>query len=141
MNAFTRKTLIFVVVMLAIGCAGFLGRRIYQKTTEHRLAAKAGQYLQKRDLRNASLCLQRALQINPLNVQVNHLMADMYEQAGSSMALNWRIRTAELQTNNMVYRLEWAKTALAMHDYASVAQALHGLDKKSRSTAEFHKLA
>ena len=141
MNAFTRKTLIFVAVMLAIACAGFLGRRIYQKTTEHRLAAQATQYLQKQDLRNASLCLQRALQINPYDVRVNQLMADMLEQDGSTMALSWRIRTAELQTNNMEYRLEWAKTALEMHDLASVVQALRGVNSKYRSTAEFHKLA
>ena len=141
MNAFTRKTLIFIAVMLVIGCAGFLGRRIYKKTTEHRLAAQAAQYLQKQDLRNASLCLQRALQINPYDVQVNHLMADMLEQAGSPSALNWRIRTAELQTNNMEYRLEWAKTALEMNDMGSVVQALRGVSTNSRSTAEFHKLA
>lgn len=141
MNAFTRKTLIFVAVMLAIACAGFLGRRIYQKTTEHRLAAQAAQYLQKQDLRNASLCLQRALQINPYDARVNQLMADMLEQDGSTMALSWRIRTAELQTNNMEYRLEWAKTALEMNDLPSVAQALGGVDSKYRSTAEFHKLA
>ena len=141
MNAFTRKTIIFVAVMLAIGCAGFLGRRIYQKTTEHRLAAEAGRYLQKQDFRNASLCLQRALQINPVDVQANRLMAEMLEQAGSPMALNWRIRTAELQTNNMEYRLEWAKTALQVNDLSSAVQALRGLDQKSRSTAAFHKLA
>jgi cytochrome c-type biogenesis protein CcmH/NrfG len=141
MNPFTRKTLIFVAVILAIGCAGFLGRRIYQKATVHRLTAEAAQYLQKQDLRNASLCLQQALQINPFNVQVNHLMADMLEQAGSPMALNWRIRTAELETNNMEYRLEWAKTAIEMNDFTSAAQALGGVDQQSRSTAQFHKLA
>ncbi|HEX3628036.1 MAG TPA: hypothetical protein VH280_21710 [Verrucomicrobiae bacterium] len=141
MNAFARKTVIFVVVMLAIGCAGFLGRRIYQKTTEHRLVADAGQYLQKRDLRNASLCLQRALQINPFDVQVNRLMADMLEQAGSPMALSWRIRAAEIQTNNMRFRLEWAKTALEMNEPASALQALRGVDANTRTTAEYHKLA
>ena len=141
MNAFARKTLVFVVVMVVIGCAGFLGRRIYQKSTEHRLAAEAGQYLKKQDFRNASLCLQRALQINPYNIQVNHLMADMLEQAGSPMALNWRIRTTELQTNNMEYRLEWAKTAIELSDISSAIQALRGVDTNSRATAEFHKLA
>ena len=57
------------------------------------------------------------------------------------MALNARIRTAELQTNNMEYRLEWAKTAIEMDDLSSAAQALGGVDQKSRSSAEFHKLA
>lgn len=141
MNAFTRKTLIFIAVMAVVGFGGWFGRKVYHKATENRLVSQAGNYLDKRDLRNASLCLQRALQINPYDVQVNRLMADMLDQAGSPMALTWRIRTAELQTNNMAYRLEWAKTALEMNDMSSVVQALRGVDTKTRSTADFHKMA
>jgi Tfp pilus assembly protein PilF len=141
MNAFTRKTLIFIAVMAVVGFGGWFGRKVYRKATESRLLSEAGTYLDKRDLPNASLCLQRALQIDPYDVQVNRLMADMLEQAGSPMALNWRIRTAELQTNNMDYRFEWAKTAIEVGDLSSALQALRGVDTNSRSTAEFHKLA
>ena len=141
MNAFTRKTLIFIAVMAVVGFGGWFGRKVYRKATESRLLSQAGTYLNKHDLPNASLCLQRALQINPNDVHVSRLMADMLEQAGSPVALNWRIRTAELQTNNMEYRLEWAKTALEMNDMGSVVQALRGVDTKTRSTAEYHKLA
>ena len=141
MNAFTRKTLIFIAVMVMVGFGGWFGRKVYQKATEHRLVAEASQYLRKQDLRNASLCLQRALQINPVNVEANQLTADMLEEAGSPAALNWRIRAAQIQTNNVEYRFAWALTALKMNDLPSAVQALSGLDKKARSTAEFHKLA
>lgn len=141
MNAFTRKTLIFIAVMAVVGFGGWFGRKMYRKTTESRLVSEARMYLAKSDLRNASLCLQRAFQINPSDVQVNRSMADMYAQVGSPMALNWRIRTAELQTNNMEYRFEWARTAIEMGDTASALQALRGVDKKSHATAEFYKLA
>ena len=41
----------------------------------------------------------------------------------------------------MEYRLEWAKTAIEMGDLGSAVQALRGVNKNFRSTAEFYKLA
>jgi len=141
MNGFLKKTLIFVFVMTLVALGGWFGRKAYQKAAEHRLIAAAGKYLEKQDSRNASLCLQRALQINPVNVTANKLMADLLEEAGIPAALNWRIRAAQLQTNNIEYRFAWARTALKMNDLPSALQALRGVDEKSRSTAEFYKLA
>jgi predicted Zn-dependent protease len=133
--------LIFIAVMAVVAFAGWFGRKAYKKATEHRLIAEANKYLEKQDFRNAGLCLQRALQINPLNVEINKLTADMLEEAGAPGALSWRIRTAQLQTNNVEYRFAWAQTALKVNDLPSTIQALRGVDEKSRSTAQFHKLA
>ena len=141
MNGFIRKTLIFIAVMAVVAFAGWFGRKAYKKATEHRLIAEANKYLEKQDFRNAGLCLQRALQINPLNIEINKLTADMLEEAGAPGALSWRIRTAQLQTNNVEYRFAWAQTALKVNDLPSAIQALRGIDEKSRSTAQFHKLA
>lgn len=140
MNAFVRKTLIVVAVMAVVAVAGWAGRKAYLRATMHRLLADASEYLQKQDLKQASLCLRRALSLNSVNVTANKLMADLLEEAGSPAALGWRIRTAQLQTNNVEYRFAWAQTALKMNDSASAVQALRGVDEKSRSTAEFHKL-
>src|SRR5579872_6673853 len=101
MNSFLKKTLIFVFVMAAVAGAGWFGRKVYKKATERRLLAEAHQYLEKKDLRNANLCLQRVLQINPFNPEANGLTADTLEAAGIPAALNWRIRVVQLQTNNM----------------------------------------
>ena len=65
----------------------------------------------------------------------------MFDEAGSPAALNWRIRAFQLQTNNIDYRFAWAETALKMQDVRGAAQALSGLDEKSKSTTAFHKLA
>jgi predicted Zn-dependent protease len=141
MNSLTKKFLIFLLVMAAVAAAGWFGRKAYKKHSEHRLVAQAAQCLEKRDLRNASLCLQRALQINPSSVNASEKMADMLETAGSPAAIGWRIRTAQLQPDNMQRRFAWAGTALKMQDPKSAANALAGLDDKSKNTAAFHKLS
>ena len=140
MNTFIRKTLIVVVVMVVVALAGWAGRKAYLRATMHRLLSEAGQYLEKQDLKDASLCLQQALSVNSADVTANKLMADMLEEAGSPAALGWSIRTAQLQTNNVEYRFAWAQTALKFGEFSSAAQALRGIDEKYRSTAEFYKL-
>lgn len=141
MNSFVKKTLIFVLVMAVIGVGGWAGRKVYRKSNERRLVADANSYIEKKDFRNAGLCLQRALQINPYNPDACNLMADMLDESGAPSALIWRVRTSQLQTNNVEYRLAWARTALKAGQPYSAAQALRGLDEKTQRTAAFHKLA
>jgi predicted Zn-dependent protease len=141
MNGFVRKTLIFVAVMAILAVAGWGGRKAYKKATERRLLTEASAYLARNDFRNAGLCLQRALQVNPMSAPASELTADMLETVGAPAALNWRIRASQLQTNNVEYRFAWAKTALKLQEPNGAAQALSGLDEKAKSTAAFHKLA
>lgn len=141
MNSFLKKTLIFTMVMAMVAVAGWVGRKAYKRTAEHQLLTEASGYLGKKDFRNAGLCLQRALQIDPMSAQASKLTADLLEAGDAPAALSWRIRAFQLQTNNFAYRFAWAETALKMKDARSAAQALSGFDQKSRSTAEFHKLA
>ena len=141
MNSFLKKTLIFTLVMVAVLAAGWFGRKAYKKTAEHRLVADAGQYLEKRDFRNAGLCLQRALQINPLSLPASQLTGDMLEAVGAPAALSWRIRSAQLDPKDVQLRFAWAETALKVGDLHSADAALAGLDKESKATAVFNKLA
>ena len=126
--------------MAFVAVAGWAGRKAYLRATMHRVLAEAGQYIEKRDFKSASLCLRQALSLNSVNVTANKLMADMLEQAGSPAALGWRVRTAQLETNNIEYRFAWAQSALKTSDFTSAAQALAGIDEKHRSLAEYHKL-
>ena len=141
MNGILKKILIFAGVLSVLAVSGWGGRKVYRKATERRLLAEARLCLEKHDTRNASLCLQRALQVNPTSVEVSKLTADMLEAGGSPAALNWRIRTSQLQTNNMEFRMAWAETAMKLGDSGSAAQAIGGLDERVRSTVAFHKLA
>jgi Flp pilus assembly protein TadD len=140
MSGIARKALIFITVMTVVATAGWFGRKAYKKAAEHRLLAQASQYMQKKDLRNTALCLQRAWQVNPLSPAVANSMGDMLESAGIPAALGWRVRAAELNPKDVQLRFAWAETALKLQDLRSADTALAGVDQKSKSTATYHKL-
>ncbi len=141
MNSMIKKMLVFLLVMAAVAAVGYFGRKAYKNATERRALAEARQYLDKKDARNAVLCLQRALQINPFSIPAAKIMADMLESAGMPAALGWRIRAAQLQTGNITNRLLWAQTAIKLRDAKSATEALGGVDEKGKSTAMYHKLS
>jgi predicted Zn-dependent protease len=141
MNGLARKTLIFVTVMALVAASGWFGRKAYKRSMEHRLLTQANQYIEKKDWRNTALCLQRALQINPISTAASKLMADVLETASASASLPWRIRTAKLEPGNVTNRLQWARTALEARDLPSAAEALAGVPDKAKATAEYHKVA
>ncbi|MBC8094639.1 MAG: hypothetical protein H7Y43_02395 [Akkermansiaceae bacterium] len=141
MNGFVRRTLICALALSVVGAAGWFGRKAYQHGKERRLIGEAGEFMARKDLRNASLCLQRALQVNPLNPESSRLMGEVLDAVGSPTALNWRIRTAQLQPDQVEHRLAWAQTAISMRKPQSASDALNGIPEKARNTAAFHKLA
>ncbi len=136
----TAKTLLFVLLMSAVAAAAWFARRAYQAATVRRLTAQARQCLGTNDLRTAALCLQRALQINPMSGPASESMADMLESAASPAALMWRIHACKYETNNVRYRLAWAQTALKLQNPQSARLALEGLDSTARSSAAYYKL-
>jgi predicted Zn-dependent protease len=119
---------------------GWFGRKTYKKTVEHRLVAQAKDYLAKKDYHDTSLCVQRALQLNPVSPGAAQVMADMLEEVDAPTALVWRTRAAKLQPGNMEQRFHWAETAIRMHDVSSATEALDGLDAQAKATATYHKL-
>lgn len=141
MNSLVKKMLVFVLVMALVAAGGWFGRKAYKKATERRAIAEAKSCLEKKDGRNAVLCLQRALQVNPISLPAGEMMADMLESAGLPAALGWRVRNAQLQPNNMSNRLAWAQTAIKLRDFQSATNAMAGLDEKSKGTALYHKLS
>jgi predicted Zn-dependent protease len=141
MNSLTKKLLIFALVMTALGAAGWFGRKAYKSATERRLVAQSAQYLEKKDARNAVLCLQRALKVNPSSYEATKAMADLLEKSGVPVALSWRIRAAQIKPNDAQCRYSWARTALALNELPSAANALAGVDGQAKTTADYHTLA
>jgi Tfp pilus assembly protein PilF len=141
MNNLVKKMLIFLLVMGVVAAGGWYGRKAYKNAMENHAVTDARQYLAKKDVRNASLCLQRALQINPLSLPAAQIMADMLDAVGVPAALSWRIHVSQLQPQNMTNRLLWAETAIKLKDLKSAAAALDGVDEKTKSSAMYLKLA
>ncbi|HEX4265917.1 MAG TPA: hypothetical protein VH597_16405, partial [Verrucomicrobiae bacterium] len=140
MNSFLKKILIFVAVMAVVAGAGWFGRKAYKKSMERRLVSQARQYLAAKDFHNASLSLQRALELNPVSADASDTMASLLEAAEAPAALNWRMRAAKLDSANMDKRFLWADLAVRANDPATATEALSGLDEKSKNTARYHKL-
>jgi tetratricopeptide (TPR) repeat protein len=140
MNSLTKKALVFALALAAVAAVGWFGRKAYRNATERRLIAQAHRYFEAKDLRSANLCLQRALQVDPMSVEASGATADMLDAVGMPAALGWRVRAAQLRPTEMKYRFAWAKTALKLHDLRSAANALSGVDESGKATAAYHKL-
>src|SRR5215470_4334119 len=109
MNNLARKALTFALVMAAVAAVAWFGRKAYKSATERRLVAQANQFAAKKDFKNAVLCLQRALQLDPLNGKASRAMADILETVGSPAALSWRVHSAKYDATNPTNRLLWAE--------------------------------
>ncbi len=140
MKSLLQKVLIFVAVMLLVAVAGWSGRRAYKKYAENRLLTQARQYEAKKDWRNTNLCLDRVLQLDPLNVEACRMIADLLESAGSPATLSWRIQLAKLEPDNITNRFLWAKTAIKAGNLKSAAEALAKVDEKNKGSAEYYKI-
>ena len=140
MKSFSKKILIFAAVMAVVAGAGWFGRKAYKKTMERRLVSQSGEYLARKDFHNASLALQRALEMNPVSASASEAMADLLDAAGAPGTLNWRTRAAKLDSKNTNKRFRWAEAAITENDLTSAAEALDGVEEGSRNTAVYHKL-
>ena len=140
MKSIAKKILIFLAVMAVVALAGWFGRKAYKKAQEHSLIAQAKQYFDKKDWRNGELCLQRALQVNPLSVDAGRTIGDLLDSAGVPTALTWRARAVKLQPDNLTNRFLWAQSAIKLKDLKTAQEALDSIPENAKSTAEYHKL-
>lgn len=140
MSGTGKKVSLLFLVMALVAVTGWFGRKGYKQISARKLVTQAANFLENKDYTNASLCLQRALQLNPISPRASQLTADTLESLGLSAALDWRIHTAQLQTNNVEYRFAWAQTALKMRNPTSAALALSNIEEKATRTATYHKL-
>lgn len=141
MSAIAKRTFVFLVVMGLVATGGWFGRKAYKRSMERRLTSEAKTYLARKDPRNAALCLQRALQVNPLSPSAAQLMGELLEEVHAPAAVSWRYRAVQLSPKDFQLRLTWAATALKFKDFSSAKTALDGLDTATKSSAAYCKLA
>lgn len=102
------------------------GWRIYRRQQPRILAERAQAAFKAGDTRTASVLLVRALQINPESLDAVVTLAEIYDRAGLSEAVNWWDRAVELAPEVARYRLDLAQTAIR---HGRLAQARHVLAK------------
>jgi hypothetical protein len=137
-----RKTLIILLCCTATLLATYAGYRGYRVWKQGHLVSMAKDFLGKSDVQNAMLCLRRALQSNPRNVEACRLVAQILERNRSSQAaLVWRSRVVECKPDSTEDRLALAHLALTMGDYMTSTNALEGVSAAGRKTLGFQNLA
>lgn len=141
MNLFSKRCLLLFAALGLVVVASMHGWRAYKRAKARRFVALATQWLEAKDFPETARDLHAAVQADPCNVDAARLTAQLLEITGSPAAIGWRIRTAQLEPANMTNRLDWAQTALKMHDAKSAQYALSGLDEKFMRTARYHKVA
>lgn len=118
-----------------------LGYYGYITTRQARLLKQARGYLANSTPKSALLCLRRALDYNPDDIEACRLMADLTERAGSSAALLWRSRVVELSPKSTSDRIALAQTAMMFGDYLSATNALEGIGAAGKQSAAYHNAA
>jgi tetratricopeptide (TPR) repeat protein len=134
-----------VIILFVASCLLFAGaygaRKLYRKWNHNRLVNQGREYLVKGDIRNAGLCLQRAVKSNRSDPDLGRLMADYAEVLGQSEAVAWRERVVSKLTNSVPDRLALAATALRFSEPLKAGGALNGIGGTNRNTVAFHQLA
>ena len=104
MNSLLKKFIIFVAVMAIVATGGYFARKAFKRSNERRLVQDARSYIEKKEWRNAQLCLQRSLQINPLGVEsfrLNLLPVVVYTGFGDKESVK---KTLALHVQNFLVK-------------------------------------
>src|SRR5215831_5136512 len=101
-------------------------RKVFKNNKAKRFVAEAVRHFAAKDYEQTSRSLHAALEANPSCLEAINLMGDLCDTIGSPSAIEWRIRSSNLQPTDMTKRLDWAQTAVKFRDLKSVEEALSG---------------
>ena len=99
-------------VLLGLALLGIGARLAYARFFPDILVARARGALAKGDLRGAALAAQRAFQIRRTDIDAMRLIADVADQSGQYVALEWRKTIVETLPDSLPDNLACAATAL-----------------------------
>src|SRR5215831_8470721 len=122
-----RRAIYLVLALVFLAVVGTAARFGFRHWKQRHLIRLADKFLAKSDTTNAVLCLQQALRCDSSNVRACQMFAEMAERAGSRNAIYWRHRVVELEPGVMQPRIDLAKTALVMGDFATAQEALRSV--------------
>jgi tetratricopeptide (TPR) repeat protein len=136
-----RRALWVVVALAVLGAIAWAGPKAIRRWQFRRYLEQAQEFKAKSDLRNASLCLRKAILKDVNSVEAARLMAELLASANSPAAVSWREKVAELEPNQAQNWLDLAQAALQQGDLNTAKRALETVGPDGRNRAAFPKLS
>src|SRR4029077_9439408 len=130
----------FAAVVLLIAVI-WGGHGAYVRWQERRLVRRAAFAIEHGDTRTASLAARNVLDLKPSSAPATRIMAQLTEQVGDRVALDWRRKFVELEPRSTDDALAWARCALRFNNLPMAEQALSGINKAGQQTAAYHAVA
>src|SRR5438876_4533691 len=106
-------TLTAIVLLIALFWGG---HDLYVRWQERRLIRRAVFDIQHGDVRDANLAARNVLELRPSSAPAARIMAQLAEQAGNRLALDWRRKVVQLEPKSTEDALAWARCALQFNN-------------------------
>jgi predicted Zn-dependent protease len=130
------------VAVLLLVAMGWLGRTPYRHYKERHSLKQAQVFFARGDYRNAMLCVNQTLLLNPSNAPACRIMAELAELSRSPAVLDWRRRLVELQpTTENQLALATAGLHYQSPPFPLTRQILGDLAPAATNTAAFQVVA
>ncbi len=132
--------LVLTVCFLAIATAG-VGRHLYLARKERRLVWNAHIYLEQGRTMELQAALNRALELNPNNVEAFRISAQALLKNNNAKALPWLRRAVELAPESIEDQIALAEAALRFGQAQEAAKIVRQIETKAQGRADFRFLA
>lgn len=130
---------LFGLIALIFLC--YFGYRSYTVFESKRLIRRAAAFASGGDLRQATLCARRALQLEPESLAAMRELAQIAETSGDKSAIDWRRKVCEREPNGTEDAAALAVCALQFKDIETAEKALTRIAQNGRETAPYHAAA
>ena len=128
-----------LLVLLVV--AGAWGWRLFRVFRKDRMVARARAMIDQKDYPQAMLSIRRALQLNPRDASVVHMMVELARSAKNKEELFWHRILSEVEPGVAANNLAWADCALRYNERLMAEQALGRVDEAGKKTAAFQDAA
>ena len=141
----SRKAWAWLLVFAAVVTAAIVWRQavrdLYHRWSQNMHASRAERNFTKGDYEHAILDGRRALELDPLDVETNRIIAKSCEAQGLPDAIAWRMRLNFIKPGDAENALAWARDTLNIGDLDSAEDALAVLRPGDRESAAYHDIA
>ena len=130
--------LLRVLILALLGVAGAVGWRQFREIRKQRMVERARALIEQKDYPQAMLSARRALELNPKDVAVVHMMIGLAESVQTKEELYWHRTLSEMEPDVPANNIAWANCALRFGERMIAEQALGHIPESARQTAAFH---